>query len=207
MSFWCRSAMSPPIVYLLGHSFVDRYRRRATQGKQSMGQATGLASECQVQAHAVSGGTFLKLLASPGDLLCRLEEIPRVLDMVVIDLGTNDLCSQDASPGLVVDSAVALVELLRRSNRSPTTIVFLSVIQRTSKGRYVAVSLRCFNRRVKAFNAKLAARIQFMPRVYLYTQQINHPRFICHDGCHLTEEGVQKYGEGIRMAVLRHRGA
>ena len=85
---------------------------------------------------------------------------------------------------------------------SPTTIVFMSVIQRTSKGRHLAVSLRCFNRRAKAFNAKLAARFQFMPRVYLYTQQINHPRFICYDGCHLTDEGVQKYGEGILRAVL-----
>ena len=172
-----------------------------------MGQATGLARECQLQAHGVSGGTIHQLLASPGDLLCRLNDIPRVLDVLVIDLGTNDLCPQDASPGLVVDSAVALVELLRRSNRSPTTIVFMSVIQRTSKGRHLAASLKCFNRRAKAVNAKLAARIKFMPRVYLYTQQINHPRFICYDGCHLTDESIQKYGEGIRRAVLRHRSA
>ena len=196
-----------PMVYLLGHSFVDRYKRRAAHNRQSMGQATGLVGECQLQVHGVSGGTFHQLLASPGDLLHRLDDIPRVLDLLVVDLGTNDLCPQDASPGLVVDSAVALVELLRQSNRSPTTIVFMSVIQRTSKGRHVAVSLRCFNRRAKVFNAKLAAIIQFMPQVYLYTQQINHPRFICYDGRHLTDEGVQKYGEGIRKAVLRHRSA
>ena len=36
-----------------------------------------------------------------------------------------------------------------------------------------------------------------------YTQPINHPRFICSNGCHLTDEEVQKYGEGIRRAVLR----
>ena len=155
----------------------------------------------------MSGGTIHQLLAIPGDLLCWLNDIPRVFDLLVVDLGTNDLCPQDASPGLVVDSAVALVELLRQSNRSPTTIVFMSVIQWTSKGRHLAVSLRCFNRWAKAFNAKLATRIQFMPRVYLYTQQINHSRFICHDGCHLTEEGIQKYGEGIRRAVLRHCSA
>ena len=194
-------------MYLLGHSFVDRYKRRAAQNRQSMGQATGLARECQLQAHGVSGGIIHQLLASPGDLLRRLNDIPWVLDLLVVNLGTNDVCPQDASPGLVVDSAVALVELLRRSNRSPTTIVFMSVIQRTSRGRHLTVSLRCFNRQAKAFNAKLAARIQFMPRVYLYTQQINHPRFICYDGCHLTDEGIQKYGEGIRRAVLLHRSA
>ena len=127
-----------------------------------MGQATELATECQLQAHGVSGGSFHQLLASPGDLLRRLNDIPRVLDLLVVDLGTNDLCPQDAPPGLVVDSAPALVELLRQSNRSPTTIEFMSVIQRTSKGRHLAVSLRCFNHRAKAFNAKLAARIQFM---------------------------------------------
>ena len=153
----------------------------------------------------VSGGTFHRLLTSPGDLLRRFEAITRVLDLLVVDLGTNDLCPQDASPGLVVDSALALVEQLHQSNRSPSTIVFMSVIQRTSKGRHLAVSVRCFNRRAKAFNAKLAARFQFLSGVYFYTQPINHPRFICSDGCHLTDEGVQRYGEGIRRAVLRHR--
>ena len=53
----------------------------------------------------------------------------------------------------------------------------------------------------KAFRAKLAARVQLMSGVYLYTQPINHPRFICSDGCHLTDKGVQKYGEGIWRAV------
>ena len=192
-------------MYLLGHSFVERYRRRAAHDGQTVGQATGLARECQLQTQGMSGGTFHRLLTSPGDLLRRLETITCVLDLVVVDLGTNDLCPQDASPGLVVDSALALVELLRQSNRSPTTIVFLSVIQRTSKGRHLAVSVRRFNRRAKAFNAKLAARVQFLPGVYFYSQPINHPRFICSDGCHLTDEGVQRYGEGIRRAVLRHR--
>ena len=151
------------------------------------------------------------MMASPGDLLHRPEDIPRVLDWLLVDLGTNELCPQDALPGLVVDIALALVEPLRQSNRSSTTIVFfffiivfMSVIQQTSKGRHLAVSLRCFSRCAQAFNAKLAARIQFKTQVYLYTQPINHPRFICSDGCHLTDEGVQKYGGGIRRAVLRH---
>ena len=169
-----------PVVYLLGHSLVERYRRRAAHDGQTVGQATGLARECHLQTQGVSGGTFHRL-------------------------GTNDLCPQDASPGLVVDSALALVELLRQSNRSPTKIVFLSVIQRTSKSRHLVVSVRRFNRRAKAFNAKLAARVQFLPGVYFYSQPINHPRFIYSDGCHLTDEGVQRYGEGIRRAVLRHR--
>ena len=38
-----------------------------------------------------------------------------------------------------------------------------------------------------------------------YTQPINHPWFICSNGCHLTDEEVQKNGGGIRRAVLRHR--
>ena len=174
--------------------------------------ATGLATECQLETQGVSGGTFHRLFTSPGDLLLRLETITRVLDLLVVDLGTNDLCPQDASPGLVVDSALALVELLRQSNRNPTTIVFMSVIQRTSKSRHLADSFRCFNRRAKAFNAKLAARVCQVftsildkPVRCLLLYSINHPQFICSDGCHLTDEGVKKYGEGIRRAVLRHR--
>ena len=77
-------------MYLLGHSFVERYKRRAARNRQSMGQATELTRECQLQAHGVSGSTFHQLLASPGDLLPRLDDIPRVLDLLVVDLGTND---------------------------------------------------------------------------------------------------------------------
>ena len=104
--------------------------------------------------------------------------------------GDEHLCPKYAPSGLLVDSVIALAELLRLSNRSPTTIVFMSVIQQTSKGCHLAVSVRSFNRRAIAFNAKLAARVQLMSGVYLYTQPINHPRFICSEECYLTDEGV-----------------
>ena len=40
------------------------------------------------------------------------------------------------------------------------TVVFVSVIQRTSKGRHLEMSLRSFNRRVKLFNQMLAAGVK-----------------------------------------------
>ena len=49
-------------MYLLSQSFVGRYGRRAACNGQTVGQATGLAGECQHQAQGVSGGTFARLL-------------------------------------------------------------------------------------------------------------------------------------------------
>ena len=88
-------------------------------------------------AHGVSGATFARTLACPDDLLHRLDAIPRLPDVLVVDLSTNDRCSQDASPGLVVDKAFVLVDLLIRQQWMPNTVFFLSVIQRASKGRHL----------------------------------------------------------------------
>ena len=174
-----------PTAYLVGHSFVNRLRRRATRDGQPIWQLAG--ERFELYAHGVSGGSFARTLACPDDLLRRIEAIPRLPDVLLIDLGTNDLCSQpDASAGLVVENALALVDLLRRQNRMPNTVVFLSVIQRTSKGRHVEISL--------AANIR---RVQHIRSVYYFKQAINHPPFICGDGCHLTDEGVVRYGRGL----------
>ena len=122
-----------PSAYLAGHSFVDRFHRRATRDGRSIGQLTVLAETLELYTLGVSGGTFARTLACPDYLLRRLDTMPWLPDVLVVDLGTNDLCSQDASPGLVVDNALALVDLLRRQHRMQNTVVFLSVIQRTSR--------------------------------------------------------------------------
>ena len=193
------------IAYLVGHSFVTRFCRRAARDGKSIGKLAGLGEAIELFAHRVSVGTFADTLACPDDLLRRIDELPRMPEVFVFDLGTNDLCSRDASPKVVVENAMALVDLLRRQYRTLSTVVFMSVVQRTFKGRYLEMSLRSYNRKVKLFNQMLAAKVKQIRGVFFIVQAINHPRYICGDGCHLTDEGVTRYGSGIRRAVLMHR--
>ena len=79
--------------------------------------------------------------------------------------------------------------------------MFLTVFQRISKGRDLDMSLRSFNRRVKLFNKTLATRVKQIRGVYFFRQAINHPLFICGDGCHLTDEGPDTVVASDSMAV------
>ena len=71
----------------------------------------------------------------------------------------------------------------------PLSRVFINLHNKIIHGS-LEMSPRSFNRRVKLFNQTLAARVKQIYGVYFFRQAINHPRFICGDGCHLTDEGV-----------------
>ena len=120
-----------------------------------MAQAAGVANVCEVHAHYSGGGTFARLLARPGPLLDKLRAIPQ-LDILVVDLGTNDLCPEDAAVSSVVGEALELLELLRRHHLLPQQVVFLTVVLRTSRGCRRGVPATTFNHRAKAFNVRLA---------------------------------------------------
>ena len=149
------------VVCLLGHSVVGRFSRRAVQRGQSVAQAAGVANVCEVHTHYSGGGTFARLLARPGPLLDRLRAIPQ-LDILVIDLGTNDLCPEDAAVSSVVGEALKL----RCHHQLPQQVVFLTVVLRTSRGCRRGVPATTFNHRAKAFNTRLATRSLGSAAVY-----------------------------------------
>ena len=79
------------------------------------------------------------------------------------------------------------------------------MIQWTSVGKHGGVALGTYNHRVKAFNARLAACVLQRPHVALICQtKMNRPKCICKDGCHLTGEGLTKYGYGVRQSVRQY---
>ena len=63
-----------------------------------------------------------------------------------------------------------------------------------------------YNHRVKTSNARLAACVLQRPHVAPISQtKINRPKCICKDGCHITEEGLAKFGYGVRQSVIHAR--
>ena len=113
------------VALLLGHSFMGRFSHHAEQRGQTVAQAAGLADVCEVHTQFSGGGTFTRLLARPQPLLATLRTLPPTPE----HLGTNDLC-----PGEVVVRDMRLLVLLCRHFLLPQQVVFLTVIQRTSRG-------------------------------------------------------------------------
>ena len=126
-------------------------------------------------------------------------------DLLVIDLGTNDLTCGHSTVAEVADDALRFLALLDDDVR-PNMIILLSVIQRTSLSDRggMTMSPSTFNRRAKAFNSRIAACVSQIANVRMFAQsRINFPRYISNDGCHLTEEGQARYIKGLRQAVLK----
>ena len=103
-------------------------------------------------------------LASPIDRPDRyLSDIcRRHPDLMVIDLGTNDIACGDTT---VADNAMRFIALVD-NDVNPEMIVILSVIQRTSMGNRGGMTLSTFNHRVKSFNSRLASCIRQLANVY-----------------------------------------
>ncbi len=76
----------------------------------------------------------------------------KLFDILVVDLGTNDLCDSDNPPEVVIQKVLTFLDHLKSNNITPQKIVFLSVIRRSSISRPGQIACSTFNHRAKKFN-------------------------------------------------------
>ena len=146
-------------------------------------------------AYGQGGLSFKRVLESPDQYLKEMGHP----DLLVIDLGTNDLTCGYST---VADDALRFLALV--DNEVHLKMIVLSVIQRTSVGKRGGMTVSTFNHRAKAFNSRIAACVRLLANVRMFAQsRLNFPRYISDDGCHLTEEGQARYIKGLRQAVLK----
>ena len=99
-------------------------------------------------------------------------------DLLVIDLGSNDLTCVCTTVAEVADDALRFLALVD-NDVPPKMIVLLSVIQRTSVSDRggMNMSTPTFNRRAKAFNSRIAACVRQIANVRMFAQsRLNFPR-------------------------------
>ena len=191
-----------PKVMLFGHSFVKRLSCRSERRGESVSQTLGVEAGCAMSSFGQGGLTFDKILLDPGRYTQRIL-VGGQPDLLIVDVGSNDLGAVDTSVAEVVDNALRFLGMLDAHGVFPQRILFMSVIQRTAGGMHGGVALRTYNHRVKAYNARLATCLTQYPHISMVSQtKINYQKFICRDGCHLTEEGLTKYGFGVRQSIL-----
>ena len=193
-----------PMVCLFGHSFVKRLASRSTHRGESLLQTLGLGAMCELFSYGQGGLSYHRILSNPGGYMQHILACGRQPDLLIVDVGSNDLGPVDTSVAEVVDNALRFLGVLDCYNVSPKVVVFLSVVQRTSIGNHGGVSLNTYNHRVKSFNSRLSTSILQQANVRMFSQtRVNLPKYVCEDGCHLTEEGQMRYGRGLRQAVLK----
>ena len=213
-SLWCKLPvfadcfiMSTLRFHHFGHSFPKRLFRYLQDARQNLLDLVDLPDGCECFLDGYSGLTFNKLNSDPHTYLQRIltRNAQKPIDVLSIDVGTNDLCHPDVTVSVLVDEVIQFLDVLTRFEIRPKFIVFFSVIQRTTITRTGQVSLQCFNHRVKKFNKRLCKVLKPRnPHVAMFSQSaINLPKFIV-DGCHLTEEGIKLYSSNLSRLMFKY---
>lgn len=188
-------------VFLFGHSFPARLHRQAREQHLTAKVLIGLSDRFSIFVEGHPGLTYRRIFDNLPHYLAKLQR--ESFDVLLIDLGTNDLCNPNDPPDIVVQYVVRFLDHLKTHSIIPKKIVFLSVLKRSSISRASQVSCTNFNHRVKTFNGLLSAKLKDYPEIQMYQQRrVNNPRFFL-DGCHLNPEGMLKYFRGIKEAIYR----
>ena len=192
------------VKYIFGHSFPSRFAREARARHLSCREMLELTDKHDVLVEGHPGLTYDRMVASADHYLRKMKAVEKI-DLLCIDMGTNDLCSLDSTPKGVVDNTLRFLDMLGARGITAQRIIFMSVIQRSVISRPNQVSVKTFNHRVRRFNSTLSRALKSRtPGVCLVPQtKVNYPKYLV-DGCHLTVEGMNKYIRQIRWIIIRH---
>ena len=188
-------------VFLFGHSFPARLLRQSRERRIDPKTLVGLSNRFTLFVEGHPGLTYSRIFDNLSHYLALLKS--RTIDILLVDLGSNDLCDPGCPPEVVLQNVDRFLDHLESHGVTPQKIVFLSVIRRTVISRSGQVSCTTFNHRAKKFNRLLTNKLKECPGVEIYVQRrIDYPKYL-GDGCHLNPTGMVKYFWGIKEAVYR----
>ena len=192
-----------------GHSFPKRLFRYMQDTGLTVANIINPPDSCELFIDGYSGLTYNKIFLDPSRFLQRIKRnncSEHPIDVLNIDLGTNDLCNPEIKVSDLVNSAVSFINLLEQEGITPKYIVFLSVIQRSHISRANQVTVACFNHRAKKFNAALSRELKTNhSNVFMFAQdRVNFPKYL-EDGVHFTNEGRRKYARSLRRMMYRFK--
>lgn len=180
-------AMNSKTLYLYGHSHPNHLRRMCEENGTSYATLFQRTND-NVLIEGHGGLSYDRLFDSPDHYTHRLRQQP--IDVLCVDMGTNDLCHPNVSPDKLVELTEDFLDTMRMYRIRPKITVFLSVLKRTFMSSHPnQVSLHVHNQRVDEFNRRLSDCLALKyPTVQLWSQEpYNHPPLI--HGCHLSPAG------------------
>lgn len=187
---------SKPKVLILGHSFVRRFKTFVYQGgDRRVKRDLHLSRSAGVFFQGVGGRTVDKLSAL--DLHCVQRLKP---DIVILEIGSNDLCQPGVKPETVGSNIETLVHILHNQYQVKYIMV-CQVINRATIPREV----HCYNERVAILNQYLSVVLETLEFVQFWCHKgLRKPNIpvICGDGVHLNAQGHYALYRSYRGAIL-----
>ena len=189
--------MSPtPQVLIMGHSFVHRFHKFLAQGSERrVGLDLNLSRSAHKHYYGVGGHTVDKL--SKYNLLVVGHLKPEI---VILELGLNDLSPSGARPERVGSKIESLVQLLH-AQYGVKFIVVCQTINRALCPR----SAPSYHDRVAPLNRYLSVVLEKLPFATFWCHKgLHKPNvpILCKDGIHLNHMGQYALYRSYRGAIL-----
>ncbi len=99
------------VVYIFGHSFPSGLAREARAHHLSCRDMLELTNKHDVFVEGHPGLTYSRMFASANHYFMKMKALEKI-DLLCIDMGTNDLCNLDSTPKVVVDNTLRFLEML-----------------------------------------------------------------------------------------------
>ena len=162
--FFFLPVMSPtPQVLIMGHSFVHRFHKVLAQGSERrVNLDLNLSWSAHKHCYGVGGRTVYKLSKYDLSVVARLKP-----EIVILELGLNDLSPSEARPEQVGSKVESLVQLLQ----AQYGVKFIVVCQ-TINCALCPWSTPSYNDRVALLNRYLSVVLETLP----------FATFWCHKG-------------------------
>ena len=190
------AANEKPRVLVLGHSFVRRLREFAAQNHSGgpYDLNLGLSNICSIIFQGIGGRTVDKMIKHDLDKI--RSTAPNI---VVLELGSNDLCDKDSDPETIALSIVALAELLL----TELSLRFIAVCEVTARQNEPFVG---YNERTALLNGHLRESLRIIPTAKCWQHRglINPTNNAVYapDGIHLNDIGNKALYRSYRGAIL-----
>ena len=191
------------VVLVIGHSFVKRLKEYVFSSKQWHMNLD--PSKYSVFLYGVSG---LKL----GDLVNEVKHFALYLNhVVIIETGSNDLCSNDIQPSQFTVELIALARELV-DEYGVSGVWFCQILYRVVSSCPPRFSIRDdYNKVVKTTNNIMARRCKSQQGIHFWRHDVLHGRrwfrHLAPDGVHIAPESINKYFHSIRGVILHSKKA
>lgn len=186
---------SKPRALVLGHSFVRRVVEfiDLQQANDSYRRDLNLSEACDVEIFGVGGRTVDKVIRMDLEVIKR-----NAPNIVVLELGSNDICDSHCDADTVALSIVALTELLIKSFSVPFVVV-CQILPR------MHTPFQGYNERVQKVNTLLREALQNINSAKFWRHRglVNPAKNVyARDGIHLNDLGNEALYRSYRGAIL-----
>ena len=192
-----------PVTLLTGHSFISQFSRYLNEKFKGIEPAVTLnvSNISSVKVKGWSGEIV------PNFLKQRIKELP-LADLVVLDIGCNDIDSRGRKPYDPQTVANNLERLVAefKDNRGAQYIVVCKAThkEKWSRFKFSLQNIEMYNQRIDELNKLLEERINKLPYAHVHTHEevlkLSEHEWT-KDGLHPQGLGMIKYTESLKRAI------